>query len=75
MEILKEGGFQRNYEDKLYFLEGQGGGSNQNPSVGGVWIFTGIARVTRKRVLEGTQDNAFDSRPAATPDLSESSLC
>lgn len=51
------------------------GGSNQNPSVGGVWIFTGITRVTRKRVLEGTQDNAFDSRPAATPDLSESSVC
>ena len=41
----------------------------------GYLLESGITRVTRKRVLEGTQDNAFDSRPAATPDLSESSVC
>ena len=39
MKVLEE-----MYENKLEFHWGRGGGQNEKPPLGGVWIFSGTAR-------------------------------
>ena len=43
MAMLNTKNFKGRYEAKLEFPEGCGG-SNQKPSVGGVWIFSGTTQ-------------------------------
>ena len=42
--VLKAKYLEAMYENELEFPEGGGGVQNKNPSVGGVWIFSGTAQ-------------------------------
>lgn len=53
MEILRGRGmakvkiFKQKYEATLEFLEGWGVGANQNPSMGGLWVFSGTSQCNK----------------------------